>query len=146
MENPSLSSLARQDSEKIGGCIFLKLSEELRRKECVMRTTTMNGKLNLLDDMAQVLAAPRTKRSVAQTAPEIRIRPTRPALRGNRRVATRPLWKTSLESARDTIAEQLLRWTLIVTAATALLWCGYTVMQFVFAWSHLVTWVRSAML
>lgn len=106
----------------------------------------MNGKLNLLDDMAQVLAAPRTKRSVTQSTPEIRIRPTRPSFRVNRRVATQPLWKTSLESARDTISEQLLRWTLVVTAATSLLWCGYTVMQFVFAWSHLVTWVRSAML
>ena len=106
----------------------------------------MNGKLNLLDDMAQVLAAPRTKRSVVQSNPEIRIRPTRPSFRVNRRVATRPLWKTSLESARETLAEQLLRWTLIATAATSLLWCGYTLMQFVFAWSHLVTWVRSAML
>ena len=106
----------------------------------------MNGKLNLLDDMAQVLAAPRTKRPVAQSTPEVRIRPTGPSVRVSRRATGRPLWKTSLESARDTVAEQLLRWTLIVTAATSLLWFGYTLMQFVFAWSHLVTWVRSAML
>jgi hypothetical protein len=136
----------RGDSEKIGLRIFLKLSGGLLRKESVMRTTTMNGKLNLLDDMAQVLAAPRTKRPVIRPTPEVRIRPTKPSVRVNRRAAGRPLWKTSLESARDTVAEQLLRWTLIVTVATALLWSGYTLMQFVFAWSHLVTWVRSAML
>jgi hypothetical protein len=111
-----------------------------------MRTTTMNTNLNLLDDMAHVLAAPRTKRRVIQPTPVIRVRPNGPSVRVNQRVATRPLWRTSLESARDTVAEQLLRWTLIATAATSLLWCGYTLMQFVFAWSNLVTWVRSAML
>lgn len=105
----------------------------------------MNGKLNLLDDMAQVLAAPRTKRPVAQLTPEVRVRPTKPSASLYRRPVKRSLWKTSLEAARDTVAEQLLRWTLIATAATSLLWCGYTLMQFLFAWSHLVAWVRAAM-
>ena len=106
----------------------------------------MNGKLNLLDDMAQVLAAPRTKRSVAQLAPEVRVRTTRPSAKLYRRPVTRSLWQTSLEAAQETVTEQLLRWTLIAAAVTSLLWCGYTLMQFVFAWSQLVTWVRAAML
>jgi hypothetical protein len=114
-----------------------------------MNTVTMNGKLNLLDDMAQVLAAPRTKVSPTLRTPPpqwgVRVRPG-PVYRPASRTATQPLWRTSLEVARETVAERLLMGTLFLSAAAALAWLGFTTLQFLFAWSHLVTWVRSAML
>jgi len=108
----------------------------------------MNAKLNLLEDMAQVLATPRTQsNTLSRTTPvKVRLRPSPPAPRVARRPAAQPLWRISLEVARETLAERLLTWTLFAAAGTSLIWLGFTLLQFLFAWSHLVTWVRSAMI
>jgi hypothetical protein len=115
-----------------------------------MSTTTMNAKLNLLDDMAQVLAAPKTKaRPTSHTvASPVVVRLSRRSSPARRIpvATTEPVWRLGLEAARDTVAERLLTWTLFASAATGLGWLAYTMLQFILAWGQLVTWVRSSML
>jgi hypothetical protein len=105
-----------------------------------MTMTTMNAKLNLLDTMTDSLAAPR-KRSVSRPALRVRIvPPTRN--RAQSRASAQPLWYTTLEHARDSVAERLLGWTLFLAAASGLAWLVITTCQFFLAWHNLVTWVR----
>jgi len=114
-----------------------------------MNTTTMNANRNLLEEMAQVLTAPRTKEAILRsTAKTTTARPVRVRLVTPSRTArkTLPLWQTSLEAARDSVAERLLTWTLFVGAAGSLAWLGLTTFRFFLAWENLATWVRSAMM
>ncbi len=114
-----------------------------------MTTTTMNGKLDLLDEMSQALAAPRTKTALStRTLPrKVTARP-RPAriVSPARRPAARPRWRISLEAARDSFGPQLLGLTLFLVASAGLIWLAFTMLQFFFAWSHLVTWIRATMI
>ena len=103
--------------------------------------TTMNAKLNLLETMTDTLAAPR-KQPAAKPAPRVRIVP--PA-RAGVRASAKPLWYTTIEHARDSVAERLLGWTLFLAAAAGLAWLAITTCQFFLAWHNLVTWVRLAM-
>ncbi|HAB18708.1 MAG TPA: hypothetical protein DCE44_19995, partial [Verrucomicrobiales bacterium] len=111
-------------------------------------STTMNAKLNLLDDMAQVLAAPKTKSNSTPrtdvTPAAVRLSHRLPVVRRAQATRSQSLWRVSLEAARDTVAERLLAWTLFACAATGLAWLAFMMLQFILAWGQLVTWVRSA--
>ncbi len=126
----------------------LKLSGRLPQR-IMKRAACMNGKLNLLEDVKQVLAAPRTKvQPVVQPhSTRVRVRVRTGALGlPKARSARRPLWRTSLEVARDSVAERLLGWTLFLAAGVGLAWMGFSLLQFLFAWSRLALWVQSSML
>jgi|JI10StandDraft_1071094.scaffolds.fasta_scaffold208543_2 hypothetical protein len=106
-----------------------------------MNMTT--AKLNLLDTMTEALTAAR-KQPVAKPAPRVRIvPPARAQVRMN--ASARPLWHTTLEHARDSLAERLLGWTLFVAAAGGLVWLAIMTCQFFLAWNNLVMWMRLAM-
>ena len=108
-----------------------------------MNMTTMNAKLNLLETMTDTLAAPR-KQPAMKAAPRVRIVP--PArTQARAKASARPLWYTTIEHARDGVAERLLGWTLFLAAASGLAWLAITTCQFFLAWHNLVTWVRLAM-
>lgn len=115
----------------------------------VMTTTTMNGKLDLLDEMSDTLAAPRTKTSpparTFSSKVAARARPARMASAAPRSTAPRH-WKVSLEIAGDSLVRRLLGFTLFLAATAALAWLAFIMLQFLFAWSHLVTWVRTTMI
>lgn len=108
----------------------------------------MNAKLNVLDEMMDTVAAPRTKAAASLPVPRL----SRPKLRLRRPLRTRTmpaptesLWRVTMAETRDAVAERALTWTLMAAGLAGLGWLAYTTVQFLLAWQGLVTWVRAAM-
>jgi hypothetical protein len=109
-----------------------------------MTMMTMNAKADVLEQMMNAVAAPRTKSGTVRPAVRIArkkiILPATPAAG-----TSTSLWRATLAEARDAAAEQVLRWVLVGVAAAGLGAVVFTGLRFVLAWEGLVAWVRAAM-
>lgn len=111
-------------------------------------TTTMNAKLNVLEQMMDTVAAPRTKstgESHLHRQPKVLVRIRRSTRTVPKPAPAESLWRVTMAEARDVVAERALTWALMGVALASLGWLAYTTMQFFLAWQGLVTWVRAAM-
>lgn len=111
-------------------------------------TTTMNAKLNVLDQMMDTVVAPRTKSTALlpdSRTPEPKVRLRRVSPRAAVPAPAESLWRVTMAETRDAIAERALTWTLMAAGLAGLGWLAYSGMQFLLAWEGLVSWVRAAM-
>lgn len=112
-----------------------------------MTTTTLNPKLNLLENMSAALTSPRIKSPVLHVAAGRRPAGIRVVVPSRREPLVRP--RSSLGRRLDGIAESmrehLLRGTLILAAVGGLTWLAFLTLQFFLAWQGLVSGLRLAL-
>lgn len=111
-------------------------------------TTTMNAKLNVLDQVMDTAVAPRTSPTALRPdsrTPEPKVRLRRVSPRAAVPAPTESLWRVTMAETRDALAERALTWTLMAAGLAGLGWLAYAGMQFLLAWEGLVSWVRAAM-
>lgn len=112
-----------------------------------MNTTTLNSKLNLLENMSAALTSPRVKSPVLHLPPSTRPARIRIAVPSRRELLIRP--RSSMGRRLDGIAqdlrEHLLRGTLILAAVGGLTWLAFLTLQFFLAWQGLVSGLRLAL-
>ncbi len=111
-------------------------------------TTTMNAKLNVLDQVMDTVVAPRAESAAVwpdsrTTKPTVRLRRTSARIAAP--APAESLWRVTMAEARDGVVERALTWTLMAAGLAGLGWLAYAGLQFLLAWEGLVSWVRAAM-
>lgn len=103
--------------------------------------TTMNAKLNVLEQMMNTVPASRATSAAVLATPrdldgKARIRRSAPKPTP---APAESLWRVTMAETRDLVAERALTWSLMAAGFAGLGWLAYSGIQFLLAWEGLVS-------